>query len=134
MPILSLAGIAPGVAMIREAGIDTIRAKSIALTAYLVELADEVLSPLGFALASPRQAERRGSHVSLRHESAWQIAQAMIEEARVIPDFRDPDNIRLGLAPLYTTFSQVHSAVHRMASLVAAGRHERFPAQRSAVT
>jgi kynureninase len=134
MPILSLSGITPGVAMIREAGVDTIRAKSVAVTSFLVDLADEVLAPLGFSLASPRQAERRGSHVSLRHESAWQIAQAMIHDARVIPDFRDPDNIRLGLAPLYTTFSHVHSAVHRVASLVAEGRHERYPAQRATVT
>lgn len=134
MPILSLTAIAPAVRLVAEAGIDTIRAKSVALGSLLIDLADEVLVPLGFSVASPRQAERRGSHVSLRHPGAWQVTQAMIADARVIPDFREPDNIRLGLAPLYTSFSDVHTAIHRIARLMQAGVHDTYPSSRRGVT
>jgi kynureninase len=60
----------------------------------------------------------RGSHVSLANQDAWPITKAMIELAQVIPDFRTPDNIRLGLAPLYTEFLDIHTAVHRIRALV----------------
>jgi len=134
MPILSLAAIAPAVAIIREAGVDAIRAKSIELTSYLIDLADELLRPLGFFVASPRQSKRRGSHVSLRHADAWRITRAMINEGRVVPDFREPDNIRLGLAPLYTTYRDVHTALHRIRLLVSSGAHERHSVSRTTVT
>lgn len=134
MPILSLAAIAPAVAIIREAGVDAIRAKSIDLTSYLIDLADEVLTPLGFSVASPRQNERRGSHVSLRHADGWRITRAMIGEGRLVPDFREPDNIRLGLAPLYTAYGDVHTALHRIRLLVSSGAHERYSVSRTTVT
>ena len=87
---------------------------SIDLTGYLIQLFDKVLEPLGFTLGTPREAERRGSHVSLRHTQGYRISQAMIEEMNVIPDFREPDNIRLGLAPLYTTYEDVWTTVERL--------------------
>ncbi|MDJ0665100.1 MAG: kynureninase [Acidimicrobiia bacterium] len=134
MPILSLAAITPAAQIVAEAGIGRIRAKSVALTDYLIELADEVLSPLGFTIASPREAARRGSHVSLRHPDAWRVVQAMIDEGRVVPDFREPDNIRLGLAPLYVSFADVHNAVHRIAGLMREDRLSKYRRQRSTVT
>jgi kynureninase len=58
----------------------------------------------------------------------------MINEARVVPDFREPDNIRLGLAPLYVRFGDIHTAVHRMANLVRQDRVSRYRSERSTVT
>ncbi len=134
MPILSLSAIAPAVALVEEAGIAAIRDKSIALTEYLIDLVDQVLVPLDFTVASPRKAEQRGSHVSLRHPDAWRITQAMAEVARVIPDFREPDNIRLGLSPLYTEFVDLHTAVHRTARLMETEQLDRFSSERRTVT
>lgn len=134
MPILSLAALAPALDLVAEAGIGAIRAKSIGLTSFLIDLADDVLGPLGFEIASPRNPSRRGSHVSLRHPQAWQVTQAMISEAAVIPDFREPDNIRFGLAPLYTSFSDIHTAVHRIGNLVISGRLDLYPPSRTSVT
>ncbi len=99
-----------------------------------MELADAWLAPLGFVLASPRDAELRGSHVSLYHPQAWQVCQALIERGRVIPDFRTPDRLRLGLAPLTTSFVDVWNAVDRLRALVEAGEHLAYPAERARVT
>ena len=117
-----------------EAGMDSIRRKSVALTGYLIALADEILAPLGFRLGSPRDADRRGSHVSLRHADAYRINRALIEEMNVIPDFRAPDNIRLGLAPLYTTFTEVWDMIDRTRRVIVEKRHEKYPQTRLTVT
>ena len=118
MPILSLAAVEPGLEMALSAGQQAIREKSVSLTSYLIEQWRDHLEPLGFELASPTEPERRGSHISLRHPMAWPINRAMIEDVKVVPDFRNPDNIRLGLAPLYTRFVDVHTAVQRMRKVV----------------
>jgi kynureninase len=106
----------------------------MALTELLVRLADEWLAPLGFTLASPRDPQRRGSHVTLRHPDAYRICRALIETARVVPDFRTPDRVRLGTAPIYTRFVDVYDAVARIRDTVASGRHEAYDDTRLAVT
>ncbi len=120
-PILQLAAVEEGVRVTVEAGMDRIRAKSVALTELLVALHDEWLAPLGFSLGTPRDPARRGSHVSLRHEDAWPITRTLIESARVVPDFRGPDSIRLGVAPLYTSFTEVYDALDRLRGIVERG-------------
>jgi len=90
-----------------------LRAKGTALTSYLIGLADQWLAPLGFALASPREDARRGAHVTLRHDSAWQVGQALIR-AGVIGDYRTPDRLRLGPAPIFTRFADVWDALDRL--------------------
>jgi kynureninase len=119
-PVLSMLAIEPALELLREAGIPRLRAKSVLQTEYLIALACEWLLPLGFRLGSPRDPARRGSHVSLRHRQAYRISRAMIESrgVRVIPDFRSPDNIRLGIAPLYTTFTDIYRALDRMREIV----------------
>jgi kynureninase len=117
-PILDLAAVEVGVELVAEAGIERLRAKSIALTELVVRLFDERLEPLGFALGSPREPERRGAHVSLRHADAWPIRCALIERADVVPDFRHPDSIRFGLPPLYTRFVEAWDLVDRLVRLV----------------
>ncbi|MDJ0497368.1 MAG: kynureninase [Acidimicrobiia bacterium] len=134
MPILSLAATEPGVRMTIEAGIDSIRKKSLGLSSYFIELAQRRLTPLGFALASPLDPARRGSHVSLRHPEGWPIVQAMVEDGKVIPDFREPDNIRFGMAPLYTSYLDLHSSVGRIARIVESERHRHYPSERSVIT
>ena len=134
MPILSLAATEPGVRMAIDAGIDSIRKKSLGLSGFFMELAQRRLMPLGFVLASPEDPAQRGSHVSLRHPEGWPIVQAMIEDGKVIPDFREPDNIRFGMAPLYNSYLDLHTAVGRIARIVESGRHRRYPSERSAVT
>jgi kynureninase len=116
-----------------EAGIDAVAAKARALTAYLIERSDEWLVPLGFTLASPRASEVRGAHVALHHPQAWQVCQALTA-AGVIPDFRTPDRLRLGVAPLYTRFVDVYDGLARLRDLVAAGKHLTYPTERARVT
>ena len=132
-PVLGGYAALEGARLSAEAGIEAIAGKARALGAYLIELHDEWLAPLGFRLASPRADARRGAHVTLHHPQAWQVCQALIAE-RVIPDFRTPDRLRLGLAPLYTRFADVYVALTRLRDLVAAGRHHAFPADRARVT
>jgi kynureninase len=133
-PVLDLAAVEEGVRLTTEAGLDRLRAKSVALCEEIVALHDAWLAPLGFSLGSPRDGERRGSHVSLRHDDAWPICRALIERAGVIPDFRGPDSIRLGVAPLYTGFADVWDALDRLRRLVQAGEQRRVDATRSRVT
>ncbi len=126
MPTLSLAAAEAGIDDVVEAGIGPIRDKSVALGEYLIEQFVEHLEPLGFGLASPRDAAMRGSHVSLSHEEAWPITRAIIERAKVLPDFRVPDNLRFGLSPLYTTFVEVHTGIQRIKRVVDHGVHHDF--------
>ncbi|HSR29862.1 MAG TPA: kynureninase [Anaerolineae bacterium] len=133
-PILSLLAMEPALDLVLEAGIDRIRKKSVHLTSYLIFLADALLAPLGFILGSPRDPAQRGSHVSVRHPEGYRINRALIEEMQVLPDFREPDNIRLGLSPLYTSFADVWQAVDRLRHVVVEERHLRHTAERLAVT
>ncbi len=132
--ILSIAPIEIGVDLLLEAGMDRLRAKSVRQTEYLIELWREWLAPLGFTMNSPADPAWRGSHVSLGHPDAWRIDQALIEEMNVLPDFRKPDNIRLGITPLYTTFAEIHEAVRRMKRVVEEKLYERYEAGVGGVT
>jgi kynureninase len=129
--VLGLVCVEAGVALLAEAGIERLRAKGMALTSLIVDLADAWLAPLGFTLASPREPERRGSHVALAHPDAWRISQALIALAGVVPDFRAPDRLRLGPAPVATRFVDVWDALDRLRRLIEGSAHERHvPAAR----
>jgi kynureninase len=138
LPMLSLKALEPALDIHLEAGMERLRRKSVLQSEYLIYLADRWLSPLGFTLGSPRQADRRGSHVSLRHPEGYRINRALIESPppalRVIPDFRAPDNIRLGIAPLYNTFAEIHQALWRMRVVVEERIYEQYPKERLPVT
>jgi len=116
-PVLSLAGVLEGSALIGEAGIHAIRAKSTALTGYAIALLDAELAPLGCALASPRDAARRGGHVAIRHPDARTLTGRLVERG-VVPDFRQPDVIRFGLSPLTTSFADVRRGVDVLRELL----------------
>ena len=132
--ILGITAVEAAVELVAEAGIEGIEAKAAGLTELAIALADERLASLGFTVGTPRAAAERGAHVSLRHDEAWQVCQALIERANVVPDFRGPDSVRLGLPPLYTRFVDVWDAVDRIERLVAGGGHRDFPVARSRVT
>ena len=134
MPILSMATIEAGVTDVLDAGIEQIRKKSVQLSEYLIRQIETQLSTLEFGIASPRDPEMRGSHISVSHQHAWPIARALIETANVIPDFRTPDNIRFGLAPLYNSFVDVHTAIQRLRGVVESCAHLEFKNTTAAVT
>ncbi len=117
-PVLDLAAVEAGAALIAEAGIERVREKSVALTELVVELHDAWLAPLGFELGTPRDSARRGAHVSLRHPEGWRICRALIERADVVPDFRGPDSVRIGLPPVYTRFVDAWDALDRLRRVV----------------
>jgi kynureninase len=133
-PILSLAAVEPAVDLLLEAGLDRLRAKSVQQTEYLIALWEALLAPLGVALNSPRDPARRGSHVSLGHPEGLRIDRALIEEMNVIPDFRYPDNIRLGVAPLYTSFVDVYEGISRLQRVLVERLYEKYPVERPDVT
>jgi kynureninase len=133
-PVLSVLAMEQGVDLLLEVGIERLRKKSILLTSYMIDLFDTVLAPMGFTLGTPREVEQRGSHVSIRHPDGYRINRALIEEMNVIPDFREPDNIRLGLTPMYTSFQDVWESVDRIQRVVTEKRYLRFPETRQTVT
>jgi kynureninase len=111
------AAVEEGARLLLEAGLEPMRAKSMRLTAYLIELADAWLVPLGCAIATPREASRRGGHVSFCHPEAERIV-AQLAERGVITDYRTPDRFRLGLPALTTRFTDVWDAVQAARSLL----------------
>ena len=131
---LVLAAVEEGVRLTVEAGIGALREKSVAQTELIVALHDEWLAPLGFELGTPRDPTRRGSHVALNHPEAWPICRALIERAKVVPDFRGPDTVRLGVAPLYTRYVDVYDAMARLHDLVGRGEHRDVDPARTRVT
>jgi kynureninase len=131
--VIGMVAVAEGTRLLGEAGLDRLRAKSVALTSYLIHLADQWLVPLGFRLASPRADARRGGHVTLAHPDAWQISQALIA-AGVIGDYRTPDRLRLGPVPLTTSFTDIWDAIDRLRQVMARGSYTDQPTKLSTVT
>lgn len=135
--ILSLSALDPSLDILLAAGIDRIRGKSVKQCNYFLKLFHHFLEPIGFTLGSPEEEASRGSHISLRHPEAYRICKALIEPAgpfRIIPDFREPDNIRIGIAPLYTQFDDLFIAVQQMETIVSQHLYKSFSNQRDNIT
>ncbi len=115
-PVLALTAVEEGVRAVGEAGLGAIREKGIALTELAIELADAI----GVSVGSPRDADRRGAHVAVVHPRARELCRALID-AGVIVDFRPPDIIRFGFAPLTTRFADVYDGIAALAELVRTG-------------
>ena len=94
------------VALIEEAGMKAVRDKSVDLTTYAIDLTDAWLQPLGATVGSPREPDRRGGHVTVNHPRMRAVTTALWDQ-HVLPDFRDPDGLRVGLSPLSTSFDEV---------------------------
>ena len=108
--ILGMLPLRDMLALIAEVGMAAVRDKSVALTSSLVELADERLAPLGVGLASPPDPARRGGHVTFHHPAMREVVAALWRRD-VIPDYRDPGGLRIGLSPLSTSFSEVAAGI-----------------------
>ena len=131
-PILSLAALEAAIDTFADLPMEALWAKSAALFDHFATLAGERCP--GLACISPREPEARGSHIAFRHDDAFAICQALIE-AGIVCDFREPDVIRFGLAPLYLGFEDVWAAVDAAAQILSSGdwREERYSV-RSKVT
>jgi kynureninase len=111
--ILALTGAECGITLTAEAGITAIAAKARAITGFAIELCDQ----LGLTTCTPREPARRGGHISVVHPDARAVTAALIER-RVIPDFREPNIVRLGMSPLTTTYTEVFDGLTILADLV----------------
>ena len=112
-PIVGMLALQDMIALIDEAGIDAVREKSKVITAFAIELADELLPDA--SLATPRDADRRGSHITL-DDDRFEAIMPTLWKGGVIPDFRKPNGIRLGLSPLSTSFAEVEAGIRAIAA------------------
>jgi len=117
-PILSLRAMRAGLETFRDAPLATIRAKSVALTERFIALTEATLDGFGVGLLSPRAAEERGSQVALTHSEGYAVAQALIARG-VVGDFRAPDVMRFGFAPLYVSHADVARAARTLHQILA---------------
>jgi kynureninase len=117
-PVLALHALEAGVELVERAGIERIRAKGIALTELAIALADARLREHGVAVASPRDAARRGAHVALAHPDASELCRRLATVG-VLADYRAPDVIRFGLSPLSTRYAEVWDGVEALRALLA---------------
>ncbi|GEL18676.1 kynureninase [Pseudonocardia asaccharolytica] len=118
-PILGMVPLRGALDMLAEAGLPAVRAKSLQLTGFVLDFADAELSRYGVTVASPRDPARRGGHITLRRADFRDITDRLWERG-VIPDFRAPDGIRVGLAPLSTSFTEVFAGLSVLRELVCA--------------
>jgi kynureninase len=131
-PIIALAALEIGVETVLAAGVEALRAKSVALTDLFVQRVEERCAGHGLMLVSPRDSRRRGSQVCFAHDHAWPIVQALIARD-VIGDFRAPDILRFGMAPLYLRYVDIWDAVESLREVLLTRAWDRpeFTATRS---
>ena len=115
-PIIGMLAMQDMIALIESVGLAAVRAKSVALTEFAIELADELLPDA--ALATPRDPVLRGSHVTLDHPRFAELMPRLWARG-ILPDFRRPSGIRLGLSPLSTTYAEVELGVRAIAEELA---------------
>ena len=120
--------------MIEEAGIGAISEKAAIGTEMMIQLYDAWLADLGFTLLTSRNPQERGGHISLGHPDAARICVALREFADVIPDYRTPDSIRLAIAPLPTSYTEVWDGFARIRDLVSSRQYEKIEKTDSRVT
>lgn len=105
-PVVGMVPLRLSLEMLAEAGIGAVRTKSLALTDLAWRIVESWPVELGVTIASPREHARRGGHLTIRRADFAEVNQRLWQDG-VIPDFRAPDGLRLGLSPLSTSFSEV---------------------------
>ena len=130
--LLSMAPLEGTLRIFNEAGMARIREKSLRLTSYLMFLIDEKLKKYGFSCGNPRDDSKRGGHVALSHEDGYRICLAL-KSHKVIPDFREPDVIRLAPIALYNTYTEVYTVVEILEKIMLEREYEAFGRERSLV-
>lgn len=134
-PLLATAPLRGSLRLFHEAGIEALRARSLAQTAYLGWLLDErglTSPPFDFAIGTPREPARRGGHLAIEHEDATRIAKAL-KSRGIVPDFRAPNVIRLAPAPLYTAYHDLWQAVEALREIIERGEHHAVASGRELV-
>ena len=126
--IAGLEAVRAAATLVGEAGVARLAQRTRALTQRIVDAA-----PAAMAVGSPRDPARRGAHVALRHPDAWRITRALLD-AGVVPDFREPDVLRLGVSPLSTTEDEVDEGLARLREVLRTRAHERYDDARARVT
>ncbi len=130
--ILSAAPLYGSLEMFQEAGMESIRQKSLLLTDYMMDLIDEELSQFSFSIVSPREATERGGHVFIVHEEAARICKAL-KERKVIPDFRAPNGIRLAPVALYNSFEDVWIAINCLKEIMLQHEYMKYENKRDVI-
>ena len=120
-PIIAMIPVRAGVELVAEVGIEAIRAKSIALTEFAIEVVDSWPAELQVTIGSPRDSASRGGHVTIRRADFRELTPRLWEHG-VIPDFRAPDGIRIGLSPLSTSFVELHRGLETISELCSRDR------------
>ena len=118
-PVLAMIAMQDTLDLLEAAGIAAVRRKSVALTEFALRVSDGILSPLGVRVASPRDAAERGGHVTLSHP-AMRAVTARLWARDVLPDYRDPGGLRIGLSPLSTSFAEVVTGLGAVADALRA--------------
>lgn len=108
--IVAMLAMQDTIGMIEQAGIEQVRAKSVALTEFAITLVDDWLAPMGVTVASPRESSHRGGHVTINHPAMRQVTTTLWAHD-VIPDFRSPNGLRIGLSPLSTSFVETYDGL-----------------------
>jgi kynureninase len=116
-PILGMLPLTTSLDLIEEAGMPAIRAKSVAITEYALEVVDALLAPHGVRVVSPRDRARRGGHVTVRHP-AFRGLMGPLWERGVIADYREPESVRIGLSPLTTSFAEAYTGLAILAEML----------------
>ena len=132
--IIGIRGVEVAFEMIERAGIENIQAKAEKGTALMVDLFKAWLEPLGFSLGTPEDPSKRGGHIILKHQDAKQIAAALRKLKKVIPDYREPNSLRLAISPLATSYEEVYEGFERLRDLVASGDYKNFKDEGNRVT
>jgi kynureninase len=109
-PILAAVPLLASLDLLEQAGITAVRAKSLALTGFALDLVDAWLAPHGVRVISPRDPRRRGGHVTI-HRPGFRDVVDQLWARGVLPDYREPDAIRIGPAPLSTSFTELHDGL-----------------------
>ena len=133
-PIAGIKAVEVSYQMIDEAGIENIEKKAAVGTELMIELFDHWLAPLGFELGTPREWQKRGGHIIITHPEAKQIAHAMRVISKVIPDYREPNAIRLSISPLANSYMDVYEGFSKLRDLVSSGTYKTVQASESRVT
>ena len=131
-PVVSLAMVECGLEVFEETTMEAIRAKSLQLTDLFIELVESRCAGHPLGLVTPREHARRGSQVSFTHPHGYAVMQALIERG-VIGDYREPEIMRFGFTPLYTSFADVWDAVEILKDILDREDYD-VAAERGAVT
>ena len=128
----SMAPLEGSLRIYKEVGMEKIREKSLHITAYLMYLIDTKLAKYGYGVGNPRDDAKRGGHVSLEHDEAYRICLAL-KDNKVIPDYREPNVIRLAPVALYNTYEETYQLVEILEKIALNKEYENFSAQRALV-